>query len=153
MKLEIIRYNHDKESTQGLMALRGDFLCHTLEDQFQAGAKVMHETRIPEGIYQVGLMNALTDMTKRYRAKFGWFDFHLHVKDVPGFTSIYIHIGNDDDDTSGCILVADRAVNDPKDYASTVESSTTAYQRLYAAVRDAIRRGEQVTLEIKTIWQ
>jgi len=153
MIIEVLRYNHDKESTSGLVAVDGKFFCFSLEDQRQPGAKVMGETRIPEGTYIVGFQDQVTDMTTRYRAKYPWFDKHLHVKDVPGFTGIYIHIGNTEKDTMGCLLLADKAVNDPNDYASTQESSTLAYQRLYALVSGALKKGEVVKIIYKSILE
>lgn len=152
MKLTLIRYNHDKESTQGILAVDGKFQCHTLEDQRQA-VKVSGETRIPDGTYAIGWRNALTPMTERYQKRFSWFYRHLHLKNVPGFTNIYLHIGNTDADTDGCILVADTVFNDPNHYNSTLGKSTQAFTRLYGKIGLALNHGEEVTIEIKSIWE
>lgn len=152
MKLTLLRYNHDAESTQGLLALAGAFECHTLEDQRQA-VKVAGETRIPEGTYEVRFREAVTPLTERYRKKFAWFDKHLHVIDVPGFEWICIHIGNKDTHTDGCLLVADTAVNDPNDYNARQAQSTQAFERLYKKISRALKDGERADITIKSIWE
>ena len=53
-KLKLVRFKHDEDNTQGLLAwdLPGpwtEFICFTLEDEFRE-EKIMHHTRIPEGI-------------------------------------------------------------------------------------------------------
>jgi len=55
MKLEVIRFSSEKDSTSGLLFdVTGNrkFLCYTLEDQYQT-KKVMQETRIPAGEYEI----------------------------------------------------------------------------------------------------
>lgn len=148
MKLEILRYNHDKESTSGLLFIDGIFECYTLEDQRRDGTKVKGETRIPEGTYVVGFQELITSLTKKYREKYSWFDKHLHIKNIPNFEGVYIHIGNYEKNTDGCPLVADQAVNDPKNYASYQLSSTQAMERMYKKVAGALNKNESVTLII-----
>jgi hypothetical protein len=152
MKIEVLRYNHDKKSTSGILAIDGAFECFTLEDE-RREVKVKGSTRIPDGVYVVGFQDILTPMTASYQKRFGWFGKHLHIKAVPNFTGVYIHIGNYEKDTAGCLLVADTAVNDPKDYASIQQNSTVAFKRLYEKVSAALKAGLAVTLVIKTIWQ
>ena len=55
MKLEVIRFSSEKDSTSGILFdVTGNrkFLCYTLEDQYQT-KKVMQETRIPAGEYEI----------------------------------------------------------------------------------------------------
>jgi len=150
MKLELIRYNHDTQSTSGLLMIDGKFECYTLEDE-RHDEKVRGETRIPEGTYTVGWQEVITGLTETYRKKYPWFDKHLHIKNIPNYEGVYIHIGNYEKDTDGCPLVADQAVNDPNDYASHVLSSTTAMQRMYAKVQKALTAKEPVTITVKSI--
>ena len=152
MKIEVLRYNHDKESTSSIISIDGRFFCFGLEDQRQR-EKVKGETRIPEGVYSVDFRKEDTPLTLKYRDKGEWFDYHLEVKNVPNFQYVYIHIGNSDKDTDGCLLVADRAWNDPKDYNAYQVSSTPAFKRLYWKVGQALKRGEDVTIEYKSIWE
>jgi hypothetical protein len=71
----------------------------------------------------------------------------LWLRDVPGFEWVYIHIGNTDDDTEGCILVGETI-----DYESGfMGRSVKAYRYIYPLIATAIEIGEAVTLEIEDI--
>lgn len=67
----------------------------------------------------------------------------LHVQDVPNFKWILIHIGNDDDDTAGCLLVGDSSINNLTQ-PGRINSSTIAYERMYKKVIEAFDRGDEV---------
>ena len=57
MKLEVLRFSSQKDSTNGLLFDITDgrnFLAYTLEDEKRKD-KVMHETRVPAGTYKVKL--------------------------------------------------------------------------------------------------
>ena len=64
MEIEVLRYSDNGESTLGLLKVNGKFFCYTLEDQYQE-VKVKHQTRIPEGTYNITLRDA-GGMTKSY---------------------------------------------------------------------------------------
>lgn len=149
MIITLKRYNHDSKSTQGLMFLNGFFECHTLEDEDRC-VKVHGQTRIPEGEYQIKLRKEDTELTKRYKNKHEWFTWHLQLMNVPGFNWVYIHIGNWDTDTEGCLLVGDVAVNDPNDVSSHIEKSSQAFERLYKQIIDVIDK-EEVWIVIESI--
>ena len=142
MKISVERYLYSKDFTLGNVYLDGLYECKSLEDEHRE-VKVMHETCIPEGVYNVTL-RTFGSHHEKYKVKFP--EIHkgmLWVKDVPGFTSILIHIGNSDEDTSGCLLVG--VVADEKN--GKVYKSTEAYLKLYRKVTDAMKRGETVTIE------
>ena len=52
MKLTVVRTQFGTDATNGILLIDGLFECFTLEDQYQA-VKVMHETCIPEGTYDI----------------------------------------------------------------------------------------------------
>lgn len=58
MKLEVLRFSSQQDSTNGLLFQvidgKRDFLCYTLEDE-RREEKVKHETRIPAGTYKIKL--------------------------------------------------------------------------------------------------
>ena len=58
MKLKVLRFSSEVDSTHGLLFQEGDlgnkFLCYTLEDERRA-LKVKGETRVPAGVYRVEL--------------------------------------------------------------------------------------------------
>ncbi|MCU4177664.1 DUF5675 family protein [Carboxylicivirga sp. N1Y90] len=147
MNLKVIRYSGSKESTLGLLFIDGLFACYTLEDEFRE-VKVMGETRIPAGKYQVKLRTYGGHHT-RYLKRYG-SDFHkgmLQIMDVPGFTDILIHKGNDDDDTAGCLLVGD-SINNNQVKSGFIGNSTVAYDRIYPVVRGALLNGDEVWIEM-----
>ena len=86
-----------------------------LEDEYRDG-KVMGETCIPEGTYDVKPRTE-GGFHNRYTAKYG--DFHkgmLHVQDVPNFEFILIHTGNTDEHTAGRLLLGETSQDlDSKD--------------------------------------
>ena len=73
MKLEVLRFADDGESTLGILFIGGKFECFTVEDQEQKGEKVMNETRVPDGTYDVKL-RAEGGYHNRYADKYG--DMH-----------------------------------------------------------------------------
>ena len=150
-KIVVMRYNSDAESTQGLVVVNGKFFCYSLEDQRQEGAKVKGETRIPEGSYKLGIKAEYTPLTDSYAKRYPkFFKRHIQILDVPGFENVYIHVGNDETHTDGCLLLGDTAVNDPKDYNGFQGSSRQAYERFYRQFYDRVKDGS-VELEIKNI--
>jgi hypothetical protein len=150
MQLEVIRYSSKDASTLGILmdvsGLRRRFLAYTLEDAYRS-QKVKHETRIPQGSYEVNLRTE-GGFHNRYLKKFGP-DFHrgmLHVQNVPNYEFILIHCGNDNDDTSGCLLVGNSSTeNIVKD--GFIGSSVDAYKRIYLPIAVALTNGESVRID------
>lgn len=122
------------------------FRCFTMEDQPNE-PKVPGETRIPAGRYKIELRTQ-GGMTKRYARKFDWHRGMLWLRDVPDFTFVYIHYGNYDDDTEGCILVGDGAQSNVLE-DGMVMSSIAAYTRLYAEIIEAMDAGQEVFITVE----
>ena len=144
MKLEVLRFNSSDDFTTGLLFDVTDnvrsFLCYTLEDEART-VKQWGETRIPAGTYKLTLRSE-GGFHSRYLAKFG-AEFHkgmIYVNEVPNFEYILWHIGNDDDDTAGCLLVGKTSQD------NFIGSSTTAYKEIYPPIRDAILNEEDVSV-------
>lgn len=143
MKLRVVRYFSSDDFTLGMLLDETNgkhFLCYTLEDEHRE-EKVMHETRIPAGTYNITL-RTVGGFHGRYTNKYG--DMHkgmLWVRDVPGFEYILIHTGNTDEHTSGCLIVGNSS-----DRKGFIGSSVSAYKRIYPAIAEALERGEEVTI-------
>lgn len=133
------RYSDNRESTLGLLLKKTQlgilFQSYTLEDQFQE-VKVRAETRVPANKYEIIIQRQETPKTLSYRKRYpNWFKNHLMLKGVPGFVGIYIHIGNTDDDSEGCILLGDNADNN-RIGPGAVSNSTQAFIRFYNELYD-----------------
>ena len=136
MKLELKRFSSQSDTTLGILFVDGEFECFTLEDEYRAD-KIKGETRIPAGTYKVEKREVLSGLTKKYRSKYPWFDFHFMLQDVPDFQYVYIHIGNDDDHTDGCLLVSDAVKSNRFDENNNLSSSGPAFKRLYQKMSES----------------
>ena len=149
MKLKVIRFSSQKDSTSGLLFDVTDgtkFLCYTLEDE-RREEKVMAETRIPAGMYSISLRKE-GGFHGRYTKKYG--DMHkgmLHVQDVPNFKWILIHTGNTDEHTAGCLILGDSQENNVLMKDGFIGKSVQAYKRIYPPIAEALENGEEVTIE------
>ena len=149
MEITVLRFSDSEESTLGLMLIDGEFACYTLEDAYHK-EKIYSKTRIPDGTYDVELRTE-GGFHERYSERFPLMHRGmLHLKDVPNYKYILIHIGNTADDTAGCILVGD-SVNNNKVTGGFLSSSTKAYKRVYPVISKAILNGEKVTITLKDI--
>lgn len=146
MELALLRNTSGRDFTTGRLYVNGVFECYTLEDE-KRNIKVHGETRIDDGTYEIKLRKE-GGMHVAYLKKFGE-TFHLgmlELQSVKNFLYVYFHIGNDDDDTDGCILVG-RTVDHTKGF---VGESEKAYRVLYAKVAEALLCGERVFVTIRS---
>jgi hypothetical protein len=150
MKLTVVRTQFGTDATNGLLFINGIFECYTLEDQYQA-VKVMHETCIPEGTYDIKFRKTggfHAKYSERYKnAHYGM----LHIQDVPNFTYILIHTGNTDEHTSGCLIVGETQQDLEVSKDGFIGSSTVAYKKMYAKVAGQLLQGKDVSIEYTTI--
>tara|TARA_R100000773_G_scaffold8333_1_gene8065 strand:- start:399 stop:962 length:564 start_codon:yes stop_codon:yes gene_type:complete len=150
MKLTVVRTQFGTDATNGILLIDGVFECFTLEDQYQA-VKVMHETCIPEGTYNIEFRKTggfHAKYSERYKnAHYGM----LHIQDVPNFTYILIHTGNTDEHTSGCLIVGETQQDLEVSKDGFIGSSTVAYKKMYSKVANQLLQGKKVTIEYTTI--
>jgi len=152
MKLQVVRTQFGKDATNGLLFIDGKFECYTLEDQYQA-VKVMHETCIPEGEYDIQFRKTGGFHT-RYSAKYGNSHYGmLHLQDVPGFSFILIHAGNTDEHTSGCLITGETQQDLDLGKDGFVGQSVKAYKAMYRKVANELLQGKKVSIEYTTIQQ
>jgi hypothetical protein len=144
VNLTLDRIASNKDATLGL--LRGH--CFILEDQHQE-TKVYGETRIPAGLYEIKLRNA-GGMNAKFHTKYPNHKGMLHLQDVPGFEWVYIHPGNTDDDTLGCLLPGYGATLPNSVNRGNVSSSRDAYLDLYDKIVRVIET-EQVFIYIRDL--
>jgi len=103
MKLKLIRKYKCLNYTIGHLYINDKYFCDTLEDTVRQldliEDKIQHKTAIPEGVYKV-----VVTMSPRFKRLLPL------LLNVPFFTGIRIHRGNNKNDTSGCILVGENKV-------------------------------------------
>jgi hypothetical protein len=138
------------DATNGLLFIDGVFECYTLEDEYR-DVKVMHETCIPEGEYDI-IYRKVGGFHTKYTARYGAFHKGmLWLQDVPGFTYILIHSGNTDEHTSGCLIVGETQQDLDKGKNGFVGNSGDAYKKLYKKVSSALDKGEKVTIKYQNV--
>lgn len=142
MKLNLKRIKTTTQSTIGELYINNEFTCYTLEDTFNKPKKY-GETRIPAGTYKLRL-NTTGAMNEKYKNLKGVKHIGMiELLEVPGFSSIYIHIGNTDDDTKGCILVGMYYKE------NIIIDSTKAYIKVYNEVSLELSKGNSVEITIE----
>ena len=135
MMLELNRIAKKTLYTIGRLFVDGKYFCDTLEDRcrdLDKEEKVMNETAIPEGTYEV-----IVNVSAKFRRKLPL------LLDVPHFSGIRIHRGNMDKDTSGCILVGEN-----KQQGRVINS--TGYElKLTEMIEKAMLSGEKIVIQVR----
>lgn len=154
MHLKLIRKYKKATYTIGLLYVNDVLFCNTLEDPDRGldskmteseilSKKIYGETAIPTGKYDI----TLDVMSAKYYAIPSWREYNggymPRLLNVKGFDGILIHPGNTNKDTYGCILVGDN-----KEVGKVINSRDT-FKRLYPIIRDALNKGDRVTIEIE----
>lgn len=143
MYLQLLRLRDNGESTIGTLHVNGEFECFTLEDTHNE-PKIFGRTRIPSGKYEIKLRNE-GGLTGKYAKRFEFHQGMLWLQNVDNFEWVYIHVGNNEEDTDGCILVGRSCTASEH---QNIGGSVLAYTGLYEKVIDAIIRKEEVTIEV-----
>lgn len=141
----IVRRLYKKEDyTIGKLYINGVYECDTLEDKvrdFNNEQKVYGRTAIPYGKYEV----TLNVQSPKYanKSSYIWCGGYLpRLINVPHFDGILIHSGNTAEHSSGCILVGENKVK------GMVLYSMETLKRIYAKLKSASNRGEQIWITI-----
>lgn len=120
------------EGMQGVLEWNGTLVCYTIELPWLHNQQRV--SCIPEGEYV---------LQKRFSSKFQW---HLHLRNVPGRDLILIHPANDaKTELLGCIA--------PVTYHTGIgkgSASRKALEKLKVLVYDAMNRNEEVKIIIQS---
>ena len=125
--------------TIGKLYINGEYFCDTLEDtdrgldqKLPLGTnqlrKVKGRTAIPTGDYEI----TLEVVSQRFgnRPQYKFCEGRLpRLMNVPAFQGVLIHIGNDANDTEGCILVGENK------QVGKVLNSTATFKRFYEKIK------------------
>lgn len=151
MNFLVTRFSDNAKSTLGLLHQKEtkQFFSFTLEDEHQ-DTKIKGETRIPAGIYPLRIYKVDSPLTFKHRKAYGdWFKYHIEICDVPGFHNVYVHAGNDELHTEGCLLIGDTLLNHFITAKNQLQSSTYAVKRFYSLVYPFLERGGTATIEFR----
>lgn len=144
MRLRLKRIFKGDKYTVGKLYVNNIYFCDTLEDKVRnlpKEPKVYGETAIPAGIYEIDMNTVSPKFRSRSWAK-KWGGIVPRLKNVPYFEGVLIHVGNNKDDTDGCIIVGDNQV------VGGLVNSTIQFNRLMQRLIDAKKKGESITIEI-----
>lgn len=95
MLLSLKREIWTPHTTTSRLWVDDSWQCYVLEDRCRAkGVKIPKETAIPYGTYEL-----VMDWSEKFKR------IMPHIMDVPMFTGIRMHTGNDELDTEGCPIV------------------------------------------------
>ena len=138
MLLELLRFSTTPEATLGALYIDGTFECFGIEDTWHPN-KIPAETRIHPGLYDVGVRATGGSFNPIYSERYPFHAGMLQLQDVPEFTYVYIHTGNNAGHTEGCILVNTSAESHPFPVGG---SSRKAYSLFYPKVIEEALAGE-----------
>jgi len=100
------------------------------------------------GFYELKLVTIDTPKTIQYRTKYPWFHDHIEITNVKDFKSVYIHIGNVDEDTDACLIIGDTANNNNVS-TGEITTSTVCFKRFYEEVYPHLKSGGKAFIEIR----
>lgn len=135
MELTLNRIFLGTVATIGELWVNDSHLCDTLEDRVRPeGEKVYGKTAIPEGTYEVKLT---------YSPRFK--KILPEILNVPNFSGIRMHKGNQSSETEGCVLVGtwDGKKED------WISDSRKAFDELMSLLQEATDKKEPITITIK----
>lgn len=135
MKIVVYRFEFTDKSTISHLTT-GDFHCFILEDcdrhlEDHPEKKIYAKTAIPRGTYKV-----VIDYSPRFNRDLP------RLMDVPGFSGVRIHPGNDSDDTEGCLLPGSTYGVD------FVYNSRATFNKLFDILEHSYDSGEELEMEI-----
>lgn len=156
MKLTVKRIYNCPAYCIGNLYVDGLFLCNTLEDTDRGLKKTWPEsqirkvkvpgaTAIPKGTYAVTLkVQSPKFSSYKYRNQYAFCNGYLpRLLGVPGFEGCLIHIGNRATQTEGCLLVGKNTSK------GMVTDSTNSFRQLYAILKAADDKGENISITIQ----
>jgi len=154
MKITVLRIDNQSSSTKpiscrSLAYIDGVLECGIIEDPVRE-KKIAKITAIPAGVYEVKLRKEITPKTQDYRDKYDWFNWHLHIQDVPGYSGIYCHIGNYPSNSDGCLLCNNIFYADEP---SKMGQSTDSFRKFYQKVVAALEGGDKVMIDIRNVFE
>lgn len=159
MKFILQRLLHTSNNPQGDYTVshltnRENYNSFVIEDTFRE-VKVKGQTRIPSGFYELKIRKEDTPLTLKHRLNYAslpWFRnnpkwFHIEVTGITNYSGVYIHTGNDDSHTAGCLLPCFEVNLSKKDNPGAMSSAAT--DMFYSIVYPLLEAGTKVFIEVR----
>ena len=156
MKLKVKRIYNCKSYCIGRLYINDEYFCDTLEDTDRGldktmslaqikNKKVPGATAIPKGTYAITMkIQSPKFSSYKYRNQYGFCNGYLpRLLGVPGYDGVLIHIGNYATQTDGCLLCGKNTIK------GRVTQSTETFNKLYALLKKADERGENISITIE----
>lgn len=162
MDLRVLRYSPEINDTQGILKdENAEFFSHTIEDEVrERGKKIKGETCIWDGRYKLGIRKELTELTKKHRISYNaaningvienWFEYHIEILGIPNFIGCYIHAGNNEKHTDGCLLLGDTIGNNTIE-PGNMPRSLQAIKRFYKKYYPLLEQGKEIYINFITL--
>ena len=139
LRILVSRTPKIKGFTPGKVYINGDLFCYSLEDEVREvegqpveSWKIAGQTAIPRGKYKVIMSHS------------NHFNRELpELLNVPGYTGVRIHSGNQADSTSGCVLVGQLPADN-----GWLGTSKPAEARIIERIKQAIESGQEVWITL-----
>lgn len=153
MKILLKRIARKDNYTIGNLYIGNVFFCNTLEDKDRGLTsqmsiseielkKVYGKTAIPTGTYKIDMTTVSPKFKDRVWAK-PYKGILPRLIDVKGYSGVLIHVGNDQEATSGCILVGENRIK------GKVINSTATFYELMTVLLKVQSAGETIELTIE----
>ena len=153
MKLLLDRIYKGPNYTIGKLSINGVYECDTLEDVDRGltsqmsldeikSKKIYGNTAIPTGTYIVNMNTVSPRFKDRIWAK-PYKGILPRLEKVLGYEGVLIHVGNDQEATSGCLLVGENKIK------GQVINSTATFHELMTVLLKASKANEVIELTIK----
>ena len=153
MKLLLRRIFKGPRYTIGKLFINGVYECDTLEDQDRGltsqmsleeikAKKVYGVTAIPTGTYSINMTTVSPKFKDRAWAK-PYKGILPRLENVKGYEGVLIHVGNDQEATSGCILVGENRIK------GKIINSTACFYALMTTLLKAKDIGESIEITIE----
>lgn len=153
MKILLKRIYKKEKYTIGNLYINNVFFCNTLEDTDRGltsqmsleeikSKKIYGETAIPTGTYSINMNTVSPKFKDRAWAK-PYKGILPRLENVKGYEGVLIHVGNNQEATSGCLLVGENKIK------GKVINSTATFYELMTVLLKAKSAGESIELTIE----
>ena len=148
MEIRVRRIALKDKYTIGKMYINGEYFCDCCEDKVRDldnEAKVPNKTAIPYGTYEITLdvQSSKYSNFEKYPWAKEYNGYIPRLTNVPLFLGVLIHPGNDEQDTSGCLLVGENKV-----VGKVINSTKTFHRLMHEYLIPAKNRGEKINITI-----